>query len=94
MAANYNSFDTNDLHNSCPEEESTGLLPAEPTFDIDVNPAHRVRTNRNRLISIVSLVLALVGVTLLVSLSKGTVTSSSVGKVAELHSFDTISTGN
>ena len=94
VVANYKSFEADDLHMatlSTEEAESLALVPDAGVTDV-VNPIVRQRTNRNRFISVVSLILAIVGVTLLVSFSTGS-NSKTTSSNTDLHSFDSISSG-
>ena len=75
---------------STDEAESASLLPVEAQNASDT----RLRGNRNRLISLVSVVLAIVGVSLLVSFSNGSNSKTTSAKVvADMHTFESISSG-
>jgi hypothetical protein len=92
---NYKSFEEADLHLSpYSEDEADTLLPVDATKAADINS----RNQRKRTISLVAIVLALVGVTMLVSFSSGPsstkFTSMKGTKASNMHSFESISTGS
>jgi hypothetical protein len=89
----YKSFESNDLHmsNLSSDEAEVVTLLATDAKDVTESTA---RGNRKRFISIVSVVLAIVGVSLLVSFSNGpTQKGTSAKVVADMHTFESISAG-
>ena len=71
------------------EAERVHLLHSHGTR---IDPSVRIRSNRRSLISIVSLIFAIVGVSFLVSFSsRADSKSSSNMKTSDLHTFDSIS---
>lgn len=95
--SNYNSFEANELHMatlSSDEAEAISLLQTDGTSDFTIDSAIRMRSQRRRLFSMISIVLALVGITLLVSISSvadSTSSSPSNMKISDMHTFESIS---
>jgi hypothetical protein len=90
---NYQSFEAADLDMSpYSADEADALLPIVTKKATAIN----FRSDRKRIISVVAIVLAIVGVTLLVSFSSGSSTKYTAvrgTKANDMHSFESISTG-
>ena len=95
--SNYNSFEANELHMatlSSDEAEAISLLQTDGTSNFTIDSAIRTRSQRRRLVSMISIVLALVGITLLVSISSAadsTSPSPSNMKISDMRTFESIS---